>query len=335
MAFGSLFSDIHFIRTDDTVIPTEYQTIKVPLAYGPKEKWLVRNKQNPMPGTDDAVEMLLPRMSYEATGFTYDTSRKLTTTGRHVKALINDNTMLRAQFNPVPYNIGFVLHVMTKTVEDGLMIIEQILPFFTPDYTITVKDIPDLDLRKDINVVLNSVEHEDTWEGTFQERRTITWTLTFTAKAYLYPPVKLTKVNLETNVYYRIEGDDGISVLPSQTTTPSPSDSSAETVVDGMDTLVDASIRVMVLPSLVTLAAGESKTFDVTVLNATDTTFTVDVPTPTGTENDSYSLDIPHGTFTYTCGSGARLTQQTITIRFTSDEDDNQFSTITLVLEPA
>jgi hypothetical protein len=201
-AFGAIFSDIHIVRENKNGDPV--QAIQVPIEFGPHEKWLTNLLQNPQPGVDDQVEMVLPRMSYEITSFTYDSDRKLTSTGRTVKALVDGNKTLMAQYNPVPYNIGFQVNIMTKTIEDGLQIIEQIIPFFTPDYSITVKDIPELELTKDLIVILNGVQNEDTWDGTFQQRRTVIWTLAFTVKAYLYPPVGLTKVNLRTNIQWRL-----------------------------------------------------------------------------------------------------------------------------------
>jgi hypothetical protein len=158
-----------------------------------------------MPGVDDQVEMVLPRLSYEINSFTYDSERKLTSTGRTVKVLTDGNKVLAKQFNPVPYNIGFQVNVMTKTIDDGLQIIEQILPFFTPDYSITVKDVPEMGIEKDLMVVLNSTSCEDTWDGQFQQRRTVIWTLQFTVKAYLYPPVNLQNVNLQTNVRWHLD----------------------------------------------------------------------------------------------------------------------------------
>ena len=202
VAFGAIFSDIHIVREDKDGNPV--QAIQVPCEFGPKEKWMTRNVQNPMPGVDDQVEMVLPRMSYEITGFTYDSERKLTSTGRTVKAVTNNTTVLSAQYNPVPYNIGFTFNIMTKTIEDGLMVVEQILPFFTPDYTISVKDMPELDLLKDIPVILNNVSYEDTWDGQFTQRRNVIWTLQFTVKAYLYPPVSLTKLNLQTTITWNL-----------------------------------------------------------------------------------------------------------------------------------
>lgn len=202
IAFGAVFSDIHIIRKDKN--GNTVQTIEVPCNFAPAEKWMRKNKQNPNPGVDDQVEMVLPRMSYEITGFTYDAERQLPPTGRTVSAIVENNKVLKSQFNPVPYNIAFTVNIMTKTVEDSLMIVEQILPFFTPDYTITVKDIPELDLSKDLVIVLGGMEYEDLYQGSLNDRRTIIWTLNFTVKAYLYPPVNVTKVNLRTNIKWRL-----------------------------------------------------------------------------------------------------------------------------------
>jgi hypothetical protein len=220
VAFGAIFSDIHIVRYDKKGNPAK--TIEVPCEFGPKEKWMLLNTQNPQPGVDDQVEMVLPRMSYEISGFTYDAERKLTSTGNTVRVIANDKKALKTQFNPTPWNIGFTLNIMTKTIEDGLMIVEQILPFFSPDYTITIKDIPDLELSKDIPIILNSLDHEDTWDGQFQQRRTVTWTLGFTAKMYLYPPVGLSKLNLKTNIVWHLSQSMTADVTAQDIITPSP-----------------------------------------------------------------------------------------------------------------
>lgn len=230
-AFGSLFSDIHIVRLDKNGNPV--QSIEVPCNFGPKEKWLTVNTQNPMPGVDDQVEMVLPRISYDLMGFTYDSVRKLTTTGRTVAAITYGNRVMKTQFNPVPYNIGFELNIKTKTMEDGLMIVEQILPFFTPDYTISVNDMPQLNLTKDIPIVLNSVQHEDSWEGDLKVRRDVTWTLQFTVKAYLYPPVNLKTIILQANVR-EVLGDDPTSAINNQFTPEGTTAANAVPIVDGL-----------------------------------------------------------------------------------------------------
>ena len=330
-SFGAVFSDLHIVRT--RLNGTTYQTIHVPCEYGPKEKWYIRNTQNPMPGVDDSVEMVLPRMSYELKNWQYDTSRKITSTGRTVKAITNSRGVLKTQFNPVPYNLSFELNIMAKNVEDGHMIIEQILPFFTPDYTISVNDMPELSLEKDIVLVHNGVvEYQDSWEGNF-DRRTVTWTLGFVAKAYIYPPVKLKNVTLEADIRWNVL--DGVNgAVPTSVITPLPALADATTVTDGRDVVTDD--RVVIVPEITSAAVfgGHSATFRVTVVNATNTQFTPIVPTTAQTTNDTYSSDQAHGTFTYNCGTGARTMQENITITFVSVQDPNQSSTVTLVLNP-
>ena len=213
VAFGSLFTNIQVVRVDASGTPI--QTIQVPLTYGPKEKYLVRLKQDPMPSTGDQVEMVLPRCSYELRGMVYDETRKLTSTGyTAAQKFTGDNTGLQSQYNPVPYNITFEFNIMTKTIEDGLQILEQIIPFFTPDYVVRVADVPSLELQKDISFVLSGITSEDTYDGTFQERRTITFTLMFVAKAYIYPPVEIKKVILTAITNLRVAEVDLITGLP-------------------------------------------------------------------------------------------------------------------------
>lgn len=237
VAFGAVFSGLHIVRTDRNGNPV--QTIKIPCEFGPKEKWLTRNLQNPMPGVDDQVEMVMPRISYEPNGFAYDPERKLTTTGRTVQVILGERKVLKAQYNPAPWNISFELNILTKTMTDSLMIVEQILPFFTPDYTLTVNDIPELGLLKDLPIVLTGVSHEDTWTGSLTDPRTITWTLQFVVKAYIYPPIKQTMTILNASVYWRINNDPSLtSLLPWNNATPFPIDSTAESISDGTITIV-------------------------------------------------------------------------------------------------
>jgi hypothetical protein len=333
-SFGVVFSDLHIARmnADGTV----YQTIEVPCEYGPKEKWFIRNTQNPMPGVNDQPEMILPRMSYEITSYQYDPSRKITSTGRTVQAIMGNRGVLNAQYNPVPYNIGIDLHIMTKTFEDGLQIVEQIVPFFTPDYTIHVNDMPALNLEKDIVLLFGgNIVQEDNYEGQF-DRRMITWTLNFTAKAYLYPPVKMTMVNLETQIRFNVDGGTATqgASLPSQTIIAYPPNSDAIAVIDGTTSITETTVLVLVTPSTVTLSGGQSQVFQITIVNATNIAFTADVPTTTQSGNDTYSIDSVHNTFRYTAGTGIRATQETITITFVSVQDPRQNNSVTLVLNP-
>jgi hypothetical protein len=143
------------------------------------------------------------------TGLTYDPSRKLNTVGRSVVKSTDDNK-LKYQYNPVPYNIGFRLYVYVKNAEDGTKIIEQILPYFTPDWTTTVKLIPEMEITLEIPLVLTSVGQDDTYSGSFTERRAIIWTLDFTMKGYIYGPVKTGKViKFANTVFYTPSVPDG------------------------------------------------------------------------------------------------------------------------------
>ena len=182
VAFGSLFNNIEVRRTDSADVVTE--VIKIPLSYGPKDKMLVRISQDP--SLNPKVALTVPRMGFELTSMTYDGVRKLNTMGRNVK---KGTTGLKKQFNPVPYNWDFSLYVFVKNAEDGTQILEQILPFFTPDFTVTMTLVSGMTVKMDIPLVLNSVTSEDSYEGDFATRRSIIWTLSFMMKGFLYPSV--------------------------------------------------------------------------------------------------------------------------------------------------
>ena len=182
VAFGSLFNNIEVRRTDSSDAVTE--VIKIPLSYGPKDKMLVRISQDP--SLNPKVALTVPRMGFELTSMTYDGARKLNTMGRNVK---KGTTGLKKQYNPVPYNWDFSLYVFVKNAEDGTQILEQILPFFTPDFTVTMTLISGMTVKMDIPLVLNSVTSEDSYEGDFASRRSIIWTLSFLMKGFLYPSV--------------------------------------------------------------------------------------------------------------------------------------------------
>ena len=182
VAFGTLFNNIEVRRTDsaDAVV----EVIKIPLSYGPKDKMLVRISQDP--NLNPKVALTVPRMGFELTSMTYDGARKLNTMGRNVK---KGTTGLKKQFNPVPYNWDFSLYVFVKNAEDGTQILEQILPFFTPEFTVTMTLVSGMTIKMDIPLALTSVTSEDTYEGDFATRRSIIWTLSFIMKGFLYPSV--------------------------------------------------------------------------------------------------------------------------------------------------
>ena len=185
IAFGNLFNDIIIQRLD--LNGNRIQSILVPLAYGPKEKWLVRLVQDP--NLDADVAITLPRMGFEITGMSYASSRKLSSTLQNVRLRPSDFSRLNTQFIPVPYDIDFQLSIFVKNADDGAQIIEQILPFFRPEFTTQVNLIPEMQVVVDTPIVLNGVTIEDTYEGDFDSRRALIYNLTFSVKAYLYGPI--------------------------------------------------------------------------------------------------------------------------------------------------
>jgi len=190
VSFGTIFNDIHLVRKDNDGDIT--QTMKVPLAYGPRQKFLVRLQDDPDLGKQVAVT--LPRIGFEITGLNYDANRKLNRVQQFKKVKGNTTKQLDAQYMPVPYNINFGLYILSKQSDDALQIVEQILPYFQPDYTITMNDMPDMGIKRDVPIVLTNVGYEDNYQGDFTARRSIIYSLDFTAKFYLYGPVTSSKV---------------------------------------------------------------------------------------------------------------------------------------------
>ena len=198
VGFGTLFNNIEIQKLDPqtkTVIEVE----KVPLGYGPKNKFLTRLEQNPEVGRKVAIQ--LPRLYFEMTGINYDSARKTSPIQKY-RTVVNDNgNEVRVQYVPVPYNMDFELGIIAKTQDDALQIIEQILPYFQPNFNLTLNFIPDMDERRDVAVILNSVDYEDDWEDDFMQRRSIVWTLNFTAKSYIYGPFNQAGIIRKATVY--------------------------------------------------------------------------------------------------------------------------------------
>jgi hypothetical protein len=184
IAFGSLFSNIIIERQGSN--GEVAQTIKVPIAQSPKEKWLVRVESDP--SLDQHTYTTLPRLAFEITGITYDSARKTNKLNRVVCAGTDSN--MKYALSPVPYNLDISLYVLTKTQEDAFQIVEQILPFFMPEFTLGVKSLDQLNVVSDIPIILNTVSQQDDYDGDFQTRRFITWTLNFTMKLTLFGPVR-------------------------------------------------------------------------------------------------------------------------------------------------
>ena len=183
ISFGTLFNDLNIKHKDSN--GGVVSQLKVPLAYGPTQKFLARLEQQA--NLDKPVQITMPRMSFEMTSIAYDSTRKsgITQTFRAV----DDNDKMKKVFMPVPYNIGFELSIFAKLNDDALQIVEQILPYFQPSFNITVDLIESIGEKRDIPVVLNSVNFQDDYEGDFSTRRALIYTLRFTAKTYLFGPV--------------------------------------------------------------------------------------------------------------------------------------------------
>ena len=196
VAFGTLFNNIELRRQDEVM--------KVPLAYGPKDKFLARLDQVPDP-TNKRVQITLPRIGFEISGVSYDPTRKVAPTQK-IK-IPSTSTKNKQMFMPVPYNISFELAIISKNQDDGLQILEQILPVFQPHYNLSIKLVPSMNETKDVPIVLQNIDYEDTYEGDFATRRAIIYTLQFTAKTFLYGPVTEPKIIKKASVDYYTSTD--------------------------------------------------------------------------------------------------------------------------------
>ena len=182
IGFGTLFNNIHIRHKTDG--GGNFSVMKVPLAYGPMQKFLARIQQQPDLDRETAIS--LPRISFEMGGIQYDPSRK---TGLAQTFLTKSGTSAKKVYMPVPYNIGFELSIMSKLSDDALQVLEQIVPYFQPSFNITVNLVESIGEKKDIPIVLESVNYSDSYEGGFDSRRILIYTLAFTAKTYLFGPV--------------------------------------------------------------------------------------------------------------------------------------------------
>jgi len=195
-AFGTIFNNLEIVKKDPTtgeVIRNE----KVALAYGPKSKFLARLDQDP--STERKVSITMPRISFEMTGLSYDASRKTSPIQKYLKQ--EDGTTTKVQFMPVPYNLAFELAILSKTQDDALQILEQILPFFQPSFNVTINLIPEMDEKKDLPIILNNISYEDDYEDDMMRRRSITYTLDFTLKTYMYGPVNEAAIIRKATVF--------------------------------------------------------------------------------------------------------------------------------------
>ena len=221
IAFGQIFNNIQIKRKN--AADSTLQSLTVPLAYGPKEKFLVRLDQQASL-EDRSFAIRLPRIGFEISSIEYDPSRKLSRMGKYRTVKTATTKRLDYTYNPVPYNISYDLYTFTATAEAGLQIVEQIIPFFQPDYTVTINALPELSIKRDIPIILNSVDYEDTYSGDFRQRRAVVYTLNFTAKSYVFGPLKSQKVikKVQTDQYTDTteveKRESRITVVPDPTT---------------------------------------------------------------------------------------------------------------------
>ena len=183
--FGTVFNDIIVRRVNSSNVTQE--EFRVPIAYGPAEKFLVRLRE----ATDISkgkVGLTLPRMSFEFTAINYDATRKLVTTKQFKKVHASDSTKLTSIYTPTPYDFDFTLSVMVKNSDDGTQILEQILPYFTPEYHVTMNEMSALGIKRDIPIIFTGLSTEDSYEGDFISRRALIHTLSFVVQGFLYGP---------------------------------------------------------------------------------------------------------------------------------------------------
>ncbi len=207
--FGTLFNDITVKRK--TSDGSTVKELKVPLSYAPRSKFLSKIQAQNADGTvDKNVAITLPRLSFEMSDFNYDSQRKLNSLG--VRYNTTETGSEKSMYNPVPYNIGFSLNVYVEHFDEGLQIVEQILPFFSPYLNIPSKLVyDDMGIVDDVPVLLNSVSLEESYEGQFEEKRVIIWSLSFTLKTNIFKPIKESDLirQVETNTISTPTGDSG------------------------------------------------------------------------------------------------------------------------------
>ena len=228
--FGTLFNDIQIGRSNNA--GTEIQRMTVPINYAPAQKLLARLEGDP---NLDKPAITLPRMSFEIMGMNYNPSRKVGSLVRQTKSISTDDSNVLNLYSPAPYDIDFQLNIMTKYTEDGTKILEQILPFFKPDVTVSVKMIDSMDFYVDIPVVLQSVTTEDSYEGDFETRRVLMWTLNFQMKAFYFGPttnkriIKFVDNNIYTNTKATV-AEEKVNVQPGLTSGGQPTTKIADSV---------------------------------------------------------------------------------------------------------
>lgn len=252
VAFGTLFNNIELRRSNEVM--------KVPLAYGPKQKFLARLDQTPDP-TNKRLQITLPRISFEISGINYDSTRKVSPTQKIRVA--KDGSKDYNVFMPVPYSLSFELAIISKTQEDGMQILEQILPNFQPHYNLSVKLLTSMNEIKDVPIVLNSIQYQDDYEGDFARRRAIIYTLSFTVKTYLYGPVKESAVikSAQVDMYAEMDVNTAPRVQRYRVI-PTATENLTGTALTTLSAAMDDSTNVVVVADATGLSIGDEFQID-------------------------------------------------------------------------
>jgi hypothetical protein len=206
LGFGNLFDNITLVRYN--IDGTESERFIVPIAYAAKELYVQRLQSDY--NLDKKVQMTLPRMSFELTGMNYDVSRKQNT---NIKNFVNTDVGVKSQYNPVPYDFNYSLYLYTRNIEDAHQIVEHILPYFAPDYTIKINMVPELGITKEVPIILNNTNFDITYEGSRDsDTRTIVWTLNFTVKGFIFGQTDTPKIisTSITNILNQIDSRNAV-----------------------------------------------------------------------------------------------------------------------------
>jgi hypothetical protein len=204
VSFGTLFNNIQINKKDPTtgdIINVE----RVPITYGPKQKFLYKLTEEQQLDSR-RISLVLPRLYFEMTNISYDSARKVSPVQKYKNIVTDEGNEVRVQYVPVPYNIDFELGLISKSQDDALQIIEQILPYFQPNFNVTINFIPEMDEKRDVSIILNDINYEDDWEDSFMQRRSIIWTLNFSAKSYIYGPFNQASI-IRKAIIYETLGD--------------------------------------------------------------------------------------------------------------------------------
>lgn len=239
-SFGSLFANIYVVKRDKD--GKEVERLKVPLAYGPAERYIVRGQEDPDLSRNFAIK--LPRMSFEIKQLEYDSDRKLNTIRRNIQPVPGEPSNVIRQYQGVPYKLTMELSIISKFIDDSNQIIEQILPWFTPAYSVSIKSIPKMNYSDDVSIVLAALNLQDNYEDDFTVRRDVIWTLTFEAKIMFYGPIfekpVITKAITDITAATDLGGDlTLLEPLARVTTEPTPDNVTYVEEYGYVDTITD------------------------------------------------------------------------------------------------